>query len=237
MRQVVVVAALVAAFLVAVPALAAEPVSVDVEVGTHHGAIGELVLVATVDTGPGLACTGAVVPENPESEHDNTDVVFVSGEAGGTIFDVEVPTFDPDQTISFVSEGPTKIFFRIGDDGVISAGFVAMLDCHEPGETTTTTVAVETTTTTVPTPDTTTTTHVDTPTTITAPPPGCPQDPTTPCGPVDAGGGAMAVDGGAMAIILGGLPDNATMLWGGAGLLAFAALIGAVGLATRKKSD
>jgi len=47
------------------------------------------------------------------------------------VFDFEVPTF-VGQEIFFVSEGPTLIYVRIGDDGVISAGFVATLDCHEP---------------------------------------------------------------------------------------------------------
>jgi len=231
MSRVAMVAALVAAFLVAVPALATDVVSRDIPIGTLHGDVGELILVATVDTAPGLLCTGAVDPVNNSSNHDNTDVVFESGQAGGMILDVEVPTFDPSQTISFVSEGPTLIYFRIGPDKVISAGFVAMLDCHEPEEpeeTTTTTVAVTTTTL----PGTTTTTHVDPPTTITAPPPGCPQDPTTPCGPVDAGGGSMA------AIILGGPPPwGEWMKIGGAALLALSLLIGAFGYATRKKSD
>lgn len=229
MRQVVVVATLVAAFLFVIPAaLGDDAISVDIAVGNHFGDPGDLVLVATVPTGPGLQCVGSVDPLNNSSDHDNTDVLYVSGEAGGTIFDVEVPTFNLDQTISFVSEGPTKIFFRIGDDGVISAGFVAMLDCHEPETTTTTTVAVETTTTTVPVPDTTTTT-VDTPTTITAPPPGCPQDPTTPCGPVDAGGGAM------VAILLGGPPPwEQIMKIGGVALLLLAVLIGAFGYFAKK---
>ncbi len=226
--------ALLVLMLLGSTALANDVISVDVEVGTHFGDAGELIQVATVDTGPGLNCFGSVDPNNPESEHDNTDVVFVSGDAGGTIFDVEVPTFDPDQMIAFVSEGPTKIFFRIGDDGVISAGFVAMLDCHESEEetTTTTTVAVETTTTTVPVPDTTTTTHVDPPpTTITAPPPGCPQDPTTPCGPVDAGGGSMA------AALVDGLPTGGVgraFLIGGAVLFFLALLVGAVGYFMQK---
>lgn len=229
MRRVVVAAALVAAFLVVIPALATDVVSVDIPIGTLHGDEGELILVGTVDTGPGLLCTGAVDPVNNTSDHDDTDVVFESGQAGGMIFDVEVPTFDPSQTISFVTEGPTLIYFRVGPDKVISAGFVAMLDCHEPEDTTTTTVAVTTTV-----PDTTTTTHVDPPpttvTTITAPPPGCPQDPTTPCGPVDAGGGAMAailLDPGA----------NGGMIMGGGILLALALLIGGVGLAMKRNKD
>ena len=223
MRRVVMVATLVAALFVAIPALADDPVSVDIPINTvFHGDPGELFLVATVPTGSGLDCTGAVVPANNESEHDNSDIVFVSGDAGGTIFDVEVPTF-VGQMIFFTSEGSTLIYVRLGDDGVFSAGFIAMLDCHEPPEETTTTI---TTTTTVP--DTTTTTHVDTPTTITAPPPGCPQDPTTPCGPVDAGGGAMA------AILLDG-GSNGGMILGGGILLALAVLIGAFGLAMRKK--
>lgn len=223
MRRVVVAATLVAAFLVTVPALADDAVNVDVPIGTLHGESGELILVATVDTAPGLLCTGGVEPVNNTSNHDDTDVVFESGQAGGMILDVEVPTFDSDQTVSFVTEGPTLIYFRVGPDKVISAGFVAMLDCHEPGEETTTT----TVTTTVP--DTTTTT-VDTPTTITAPPPGCPQDPTTPCGPVDAGGGAMA------AILLDG-GNNGGMIMGGGILLALAVLIGGFGWASTRKKD
>ncbi len=224
MRRVVVAAALVAVFLVVIPALASDVVSVDIPIGTLHGDEGELILVKTVDTAPGLFCTGSVDPVNNTSDHDNTDVLFESGQAGGMIFNVEVPTFDPSQTISFVSEGPTLIYFRVGPDKVISAGFVAMLDCHDPEETTTTTVAVTTTV-----PDTTTTTHVDPPpTTITAPPPGCPQDPTTPCGPVDAGGGAMAA-------ILLGRESNGGMILGGGILLALAVLIGGFGLAKRKK--
>ena len=75
-----------------------------------------------------------------------------------------------------------------GDRQTYSGGMQINLTCEPPEEETTTTTTVPEVTTTVP--DTTTTTHVDTPTTITAPPPGCPQDPTTPCGPVDAGGGA-----------------------------------------------
>lgn len=224
----VVVAALVAAFF-AFPALATDVVSVDVAIDTYHGNPGDLILVATVDTGPGLECKGGVDPVNNSSEHDNSDVVFESGNAGGTIFDFEVPTF-VGQDIFFVTEGPTKIYVRIGDDGVISAGFVAMLDCHEPEEetTTTTTVAVETTTTTVPVPD--TTTPPTTATTITAPPPGCPQDPTTPCGPVDAGGGAMAA-------ILLDPGHNGGMIMGGGILLALALLIGGLGWSMTRKKD
>ncbi len=220
MRRVVVAAALVAVFLVVIPVLANDVVSVDIPIGTLHGDEGELILVKTVDTAPGLLCTGGVDPVNNTSDHDNTDVLFESGQAGGMIFDVEVPTFDPSQTISFVTEGPTLIYFRVGPDKVISAGFVAMLDCHEPEDTTTTTTVAVTTTV----PDTTTTTHVDPPpTTITAPPPGCPQDPTTPCGPVDAGGGAMAPG------------DKGGLILGGGILLALAVLIGGFGLAKRKK--
>ncbi len=221
MRRVVVAAALVAAFLVAIPALANDAVSVDIPIGNLFGDEGDLVLVATVPTEPGLNCVGSVDPVNNESEHEGTDVVYESGQAGGTVFDVEVPTFDPNQTVVFVSEGPTLIYFRIGVDEVISAGFVAMLDCHDDEETTTTTVAVTTTV-----PDTTTTTV--TPTTITAPPPGCPQDPTTPCGPVDAGGGAMA------AILLDPGPNGGLILGGGI-LVALAVLLGGLVWNNRRK--
>ena len=186
------VAALVAGvvFLSASIAYGQEAVSVDIPIGTLRGDPGDLILVATVETGPGLDCIGGVVPVNNMSNHDNSDVAFVSGNAGGMIFDVEVPTFDPNQKIAFVSEGPTLIYFRIGDDGVISAGFVAMLDCHEPPETTTTTTS--------PLPD-------ETTTTTTEPPGPAPTTTTTepaPVGGVPAGGGAMAAVSGQDPLIL-----------------------------------
>ncbi len=174
---------LVAWLVVVVQAFAnaEDVVSVDIPINTIlRGNPGELFLVATVPTGPGLDCQGGVDPNNNKSEHENSDIVFVSGGAGGTIFNVEVPTF-VGQDIFFVSEGPTLIYVRIGDDGVFSAGFIAMLDCHEHEETTTTTpeeppsVTTTTTTTQPPTGSTTTTTE---------PPP---------VGGVPAGGGAMAV--------------------------------------------
>jgi len=168
MRQAVVMmtAAVVTVLAVAIPfAVAEDVISVDVAIETYRGDPGDLILVATVETGPGLNCTGGVDPVNNSSEHDNSDVVFVSGNAGGTVFDFEVPTF-VGQEIFFVSEGPTLIYVRIGDDGVISAGFVATLDCHEPASTT----------------------HVDTPTTLTVPPTTEPP----PVGGVPAGGGSMA---------------------------------------------
>ncbi len=157
-------------------------VSVDISIDTVlRGDPGDLFLVATVETGPGLDCKGGVDPINNKSEHDNSDIVFVSGAAGGTVFDVEVPTF-VGQDIFFVSEGPTLIYVRIGNDGVFSAGFIAMLDCHESEETTTTTTTtlppeeppVVTTTTQPPTGTTTTTTE---------PPP---------INGIDTGGGAMS---------------------------------------------
>jgi hypothetical protein len=221
-----VAAALVAAFLVAVPALADEAVSVDIPINTVlHGDPGELIEVAVVQTGPGLECTGGVDPTNNRSEREDTDVVFVSGDAGGSVNGVESPNFVGGD-IFFVSEGTTTIFVRLGIEGVFSAGFIAMLDCHEPEEpTTTTTTIVE---------DTTTTTHVDPPpttiTTITAPPPGCPQDPTTPCGPVDAGGGAMA------AILLDDGP-NGGLIMGGGILVALAVLLGGLIWSNTRKKD
>ena len=222
MRRVVVAAALVAAFLVAVPALADDPVSVDIPINTVlHGDPGELIEVAVVQTGPGLDCTGGVDPTNNRSEREDTDVVFVSGNAGGEVKGVESPNFVGGDFF-FVSEGTTTIYVRLGIEGVFSAGFIAMLDCHEHEEETTTTV-----------PDTTTTTHVDPPpttvTTITAPPPGCPQDPTTPCGPVDAGGGAMA------AILLDPGP-NGGLIMGGGILVALAVLVGGLAWSMRRKN-
>ncbi len=192
MRRLAFVGLLAVMGLLVVPAAASDVISVDVPINTvFRGDPGDLFLVATVPTGPGLDCQGGVDPSNNESEHVNSDIVFVSGDAGGTIFNVEVPTF-VGQDIFFVSEGPTLIYVRLGDDGVFSAGFVAMLDCHEHEETTTTTV-----------PDTTTTTEAPP---VTAPPPGCPQDPTTPCGPVEAGGGATAPsDWTGVALMVGGV--------------------------------
>ncbi len=162
---------------------AEDVVSVDIPINTIlRGDPGELFLVATVETGPGLECQGGVDPNNNKSEHPNSDIVFVSGETGGTIFNVEVSTF-VGQDIFFVSEGPTLIYVRIGDDGVFSAGFIAMLDCHEHEEPTTTTTTLPpeeppsvttTTTTQPPTGSTTTTTE------------------PAPINGIDTGGGAMS---------------------------------------------
>ncbi len=194
--------------VLAAPALGEDVVSVDIPIDTRlKGDPGELFLVATVPTGPGLDCQSGVEPNNNKSEHEDSDIVFMSGEAGGTIFNVEVPTF-VGQDIFFVSEGPTLIFIRLGPDGIFSAGFIASLDCHEHEEETTTTAV----------PSTTSTTHVDTPTTTsvittTEPPP---------VGGVPTGGGACA-NGGCLSPL-------ATWLWiGGIGasllLLALATLL------------
>jgi hypothetical protein len=210
MRKVTIGLALLAVLLIAVPAMAQETDTIEIDIfGTVSGKTeGEIVPITSEAVPEGMVgwtCTGVAAGVNNESQHANNDFIISTGGTTGEILNWEAVSGATTAMTGTVVLGSTiDVSLRMGPSGVSSGGVVIILSCSAPTPPTTVPPTTAPPTTAPPT---------------TAPPtttPGTTEAP--PEGGVSAGGGATA-GGGAEAAVLW-LTGGALALLGGATVLA-----------------
>ncbi len=139
MKKIAVIVGVLAAFSLAVPAVAQEgdtipPITLEGVVRGNAGDVIELASVPVPASLVGAECLGVLQLDNNQSVHPDNDLIIESGDDVEVIEDVEsVPG------ASYTLEGPLGplgdtivVSMRLGPQGVSSGGMTLTLDCQPP---------------------------------------------------------------------------------------------------------